>query len=418
MNTLHIEQLPVEQLRPYEKNARKHGDRDITAIAASIEEFGFNDPVGIYGPDNLIVEGHGRVLAAKRIGLKTVPCIRLDHMTDEQRRAYALAHNKTAELSDWDFELLPEELAGIFNIDMTEFEFRLPAAGSDWFDRTEKNGAEKQEGNDEYNEFVEKFEIKKTTDDCYTPDNIYEAVAEWVAAEYNLDRHNFVRPFYPGGDYENERYAPDAVVVDNPPFSILAKICRFYMERGIKFFLFAPTLTLFSADDDRICHIAADCDITYENGAVVNTSFKTNLEAGIALRTVPELTAKIEIINKENTKSDSNLLKYAYPHYVITAAKASGWSSLGIDFKLPRTECVKIKELDAQKPLGLAIFGGGFLMSKKAAAQAAQAAQAARAAGIAVEDINERGEVVWKLSEREWGIVKSLDADPLSSPDK
>ena len=100
MNTLHIEQLPVDALHPYERNARKHAEKDVTAIIASIEEFGFNDPIGIWGADNLIVEGHGRLSAAKQLGMKTVPCIRLDHLTDEQRRAYALAHNKTAELSE------------------------------------------------------------------------------------------------------------------------------------------------------------------------------------------------------------------------------------------------------------------------------------------------------------------------------
>lgn len=125
MVDLKIEYLPVEALKPYERNARKHRDLDVDAIVKSIEEFGFDDPIGIWSADNLIVEGHGRLLAAKKIGMKTVPCIRLDHLTDEQRRAYALAHNKTAENSEWDLDILPEELASIVDIDMTSFGFDL-----------------------------------------------------------------------------------------------------------------------------------------------------------------------------------------------------------------------------------------------------------------------------------------------------
>ena len=125
MDGLKFEYLPVSTLKPYEKNARKHGVKDVDAIVESIKYAGFNDPIGVWGPDNLIVEGHGRLLAAKKLGLKVVPCIRLDHLTDEQRRAYALAHNKTADLSDWDFSLLDTELEGIEEIDMSLFGFDL-----------------------------------------------------------------------------------------------------------------------------------------------------------------------------------------------------------------------------------------------------------------------------------------------------
>ena len=124
-NELKIEYLPVGSLKPYEKNARKHQDADVQTIVASIKEFGFDDPIGVWGEDNLIVEGHGRLMAAKKLGMETVPVIHLDHLTDEQRRAYALAHNKTAEMSEWDFDLLGDELDGIFDIDMSDFGFDL-----------------------------------------------------------------------------------------------------------------------------------------------------------------------------------------------------------------------------------------------------------------------------------------------------
>lgn len=99
MDEMRIEYLPLDALTPYERNARQHGDDDIEALMESIRVFGFRDPIGVWGPRNIIVEGHGRLMAAKRIGLPEVPVIRLDDMSDEQRRAYALAHNRTAELS-------------------------------------------------------------------------------------------------------------------------------------------------------------------------------------------------------------------------------------------------------------------------------------------------------------------------------
>ena len=119
---LRIEILPVEALQEYEGNARQHGETDITAIKNSIEEFGFNDPIGIWG-DNVIVEGHGRLQAARELGMAEVPVIRLDHLTDEERRAYALAHNKTAELSEWNLPKLNLELLGIKELDMSKLGF-------------------------------------------------------------------------------------------------------------------------------------------------------------------------------------------------------------------------------------------------------------------------------------------------------
>lgn len=137
------------------------------------------------------------------------------------------------------------------------------------------------EEDEEYQEFLEKFKLKKTTDDCYTPAPVYDAVARYVEETYGVSRDKFVRPFYPGGDYANEKYPEGCVVVDNPPFSIMAEILRFYDSKGIKFFLFAPTLTLFSSSSASTC-TALPCTLVviYENGASVNTSFLTNLERG------------------------------------------------------------------------------------------------------------------------------------------
>ena len=120
---LQIEQLPIDALQEYENNARDHAEVDIEAIKQSITMFGFNDPIGIWSEDNIIVEGHGRLMAARELGFTELPCIRLDHMTDEERRAYAIAHNKTAELSKWNVPKLDTELAGIHSLDMSKLGF-------------------------------------------------------------------------------------------------------------------------------------------------------------------------------------------------------------------------------------------------------------------------------------------------------
>ena len=127
MKELKIEYIDVDLLTPYENNARTHGKKDVDSIEASIDEFGFNDPIGIWGENNVIVEGHGRLLAAKQHGINKVPCIRLDHLTEEQRRAYALAHNKTAELSSWDEVMKKAEIKNIKAVDMRKFGFKVDA---------------------------------------------------------------------------------------------------------------------------------------------------------------------------------------------------------------------------------------------------------------------------------------------------
>ena len=127
MAQLEIVYLSPHDLKPYEGNTRKHAPDDIDQIKASIEADGFNDPIGIWGEENLIVEGHGRQIAALEMGLEKVPCIRLDHMTDTQRRDYAIRHNRTAELSGWDFAKLEEEIAAleIEGVDLSGLKFEL-----------------------------------------------------------------------------------------------------------------------------------------------------------------------------------------------------------------------------------------------------------------------------------------------------
>ena len=138
MMKLEIVYLDPHDLTPYENNTRKHAPDDIDQIKASIEADGFNDPIGVWGENNLIVEGHGRQIAALEMGLDKVPCIRLDHMTETQRRDYAIRHNRTAELSGWDFAKPEEEIAAleIEGVDLSGL--KLPNLSQD-FDITDED---------------------------------------------------------------------------------------------------------------------------------------------------------------------------------------------------------------------------------------------------------------------------------------
>lgn len=117
------------------------------------------------------------------------------------------------------------------------------------------------------------------------PPQVYDAVRDWACAEYSIDPAAIVRPFYPGGDYERFSYPERCVVLDNPPFSCLARIREFYQTLGIDYLLFAPALTMMGTDKADCC-IAAGVQIIYENGANVNTGFVTNLDT-CALRSGP-----------------------------------------------------------------------------------------------------------------------------------
>ena len=221
----------------------------------------------------------------------------------------------------------------------------------------------------EYRDFVDKFKPKKTTDDCYTPVEVYEAIAGWVAEEYGLNRLDFVRPFYPGGDYERYQYGEAAIVVDNPPFSILTSIVDFYERHKIPYFLFAPYLTVLGIRP-ATCRIVTDQDIKYANGATVNTSFVTNLEPTL-IRTAPELARRIDEVQMAQRPPEKP--KYSYPDDVLTSTAVGYIGRFGIDYKVMREDAYFIRSMDSQRPLGKAIFGGGYLLSKRAAAERAAA---------------------------------------------
>ena len=179
-DALKLEYLPISKLKNYERNAREHGEEDISAIMSSIEQFGFNDPIGVWGADNIIVEGHGRLQAAKKLGYKKLPVIRLDTLTDEQRKAYALAHNRTAELSSWIPELVDEEVLDALEagFDMEEIGFEIP----DPFEEEEKHQRAKE------------ATLDKATDILNTGKGIFES-----EGYYDIPK---IRPVYEIPDIE------------------------------------------------------------------------------------------------------------------------------------------------------------------------------------------------------------------------
>ncbi len=122
-----ITRVKLSDIRPYEKNAKIHGREQLEKLKGSIQEFGFVNPCLIDRDYNLIA-GHGRVMAAEELGMETVPCVFVEGLTDEQRRAYILADNKLAELAEWDDVLVASELAELaevgFDISLTGFEMQ------------------------------------------------------------------------------------------------------------------------------------------------------------------------------------------------------------------------------------------------------------------------------------------------------
>ena len=267
----------------------------------------------------------------------------------------------------------------------------------------------RQETLEDYDSFVKKFDLEraKTTDDCYTPPAIYEAVLDWLKNKVDLSGKEIMRPFYPGGDYKTELYHSNCVVVDNPPFSILSEIIKYYIAMGVKFFLFAPALTLTSAriagrKDVDVTYIVCGVTVTYANGAGVHTSFVSNLFGDVRLWCCHELYRAVKDMNDKLLQEKKvNLPKYVYPNNVTSAALLEKITK-GADLKIMKDDCYQISQLQSQKRCGKGIFGNGFLLSDKAAADKAAADKVAADKAAAGESI------VWELSENEKRIIKQL----------
>lgn len=281
-------------------------------------------------------------------------------------------------------------------------------------DKLDKEAFSKHDSS-EYEAFMDKFKPKRTTDDCYTPTEIYDVILKWVKAKCpQIADLKVVRPFYPGGDYTKEDYT-DAVVIDNPPFSILAEIKRFYHRHKNPYFLFAPALTLFASDVKGSNYIIANTNITYANGASVRTGFVSNLFGSKAIILAPDLMQEIDEVERKR-KEDNSLPTYVYPKNVISSALLNKHVNAGVEMEIDRSEVAFIRKLDSQEASGKAIFGAGFLVSDEVADELEERFVRCKElnASKPSEAINE---VEWALSDREKLIIKLLgtpeDSDEL-----
>ena len=254
----------------------------------------------------------------------------------------------------------------------------------------------------DYDGFVDKFVPKKTTDDCYTPKAVYDEVLKFVGELTDLTGREIVRPFWPGGDFERYDYPKDCIVVDNPPFSIYAKIVRFYLAHNIDFFLFAPALTQ-TVMNAEVCYVICMAEVTYENGAVVRTSFTTSLVKDKRVMVSGSLYRRIIDAQAHDAKT---VTKYEYPDSIITCATMGKIAARGVDFSVPSSSCCYVRKLD-NMPGKSGLFGAGFLLSDTATSVKMDAERKAR-------EIKQLGGVEEKtvkieLSERERAVVEVIN---------
>lgn len=251
----------------------------------------------------------------------------------------------------------------------------------------------------DYYEWLKKFETKKTTDDTYTPPLVYKVVYDYVGNELMpLDGLDVLRPFYPNGDYEAVDYKDNSIVIDNPPFSILSKICRFYQRRGIRFFLFAPALTAFNLvrGINGVTVIVAPATITYDNGAVIETAFITNLSPNIKVKTAPSLSKALMATQQLKRK----MPKYCYPDNVLMINQLQKLCRCSIDFTIMADECCFVDALDQQKDVGKRLFGGGLLINDKKAQELLHKQQQVK---------KKEDYIIWELSPSEQEKISELN---------
>lgn len=211
-------------------------------------------------------------------------------------------------------------------------------------------------------DFIDKFKGAKTTDECYTPSRIYDVVKNWAVERYGIDERAIVRPFMPGGDYYAFDYSDGCVVLDNPPFSMIGEIVKFYLKRGIKFFLFAPGLTTIKRG---CCAVLCGAEIVYENGAKVNTNFLTNLEAGMAVCISPSLNKILTQAMKDcqKLKKKKEVDEFSLPFRVLTAARGNLLAKHGQkEILIRQNECVFVRAIGSEQKI---LYGGGYIISSK-----------------------------------------------------
>lgn len=287
-----IELLKVSDIIPYDKNAKKHPDKQIEHIANSLQEFGFRQPL-VISKNNVLVVGHGRLLAAKKLGLEYVPVARADDLTEEQIRAYRLVDNKTNE-SDWDFDFLDEEINDIFDLDMADF-------GFDVFDADIEHEKQAELTQDRVEDILnlnrESFESTGKYDiPVLSP--VYElpAITRWIPFNYVLsddepegkavhffvDDYQFERLFRNPEKYieKLKRYVCVATP-DFSPYSDMPNCCQIYnhyRKHWVGAYLQSRGLTVIptirASRDERSFEWYLDGEP--ENGIVIISSMWTN----------------------------------------------------------------------------------------------------------------------------------------------
>ena len=396
-------------------NPRQWTRTDIDKLKKSLqrdEDFQEDRPaLAMRWEDKLLVfAGNLRTTAAKELKWKTLDTIVYTPESEEDKEAIirrTILDN--ASFGEWDIHALSADWSDLpltdWGVKAVWDEVTIPEPSEEDYERRKKEfedriaAGEIAEGDEEYQEFLEKFAIKKTTDDCYTPPLVYAAVEEYVAKRYGVDKKRFIRPFYPNGDYTKEKY-DGLIVVDNPPFSIMAEILKFYSERNIPFFLFGPHLTLFSSSSSSATCICTGVPVIYENGASVNTSFLTNMEGEVRFRSAPNLYKAVsEAVEQTQREKKRELPKYSYDRHVVTTTWLGQLSRLGMDFSATREETEAISQLDSQKESGKTIFGKGYLISERKYAEREKAER---------EKAEREKAEVWELSARERDIIKRL----------
>lgn len=349
-----IEMINIDKIKEYTNNPRKN-DKAVEKVKNSIELFGFKVPV-ILDKNNVIVCGHTRYKASKELQLKEIPCIYADDLNEEQIKAFRIADNRSSDFSEWDFELLEQELKEFEKFNPSDVGFdEIKNAADEFFNSESKEDFIRK--NDEYNDFVEKFKPEASTDECFTPKEVYDKVCDFVEEEYDVIRDNFVRPFYPGGDYQKYKYKDTDIVVDNPPFSIQGKILDYYIKNNIKFFLFCDGLSVFRRLDKNrdISIVVIDYSIEYENGCKINTAFVTNLDNRSCIK-----------IRKNFLKQKKDDIKrYKLPDEVIYIKQLTSLSRNEIEMDIDSRYYKYINTLDNYSD----IYGGGIILKTKVAKQ-------------------------------------------------
>ena len=392
-NTGQIDGLP--------SNPREWTKDDVDRLARSIQE----TPellearpliVARHGGKHIVLGGNLRLAALRQLKRKDAPCAIVPDDTPLDKLKEIVVKDN-GSFGRWDYDALANEWG-----DLPLPDWGVPVWDPE-ADVADLNlSTQGREGGEGYDAFVEKFneDLPLTTDDCYTPPEVYDIIRDYVDEKVTpLKGRTIVRPFFPGGDYEDLKQYPDGcIVLDNPPFSLYSKIVRFYLERGIDFFLFGPQLSLLVQNAD-CCFCPFNVVITYENGAKVNTGFVTNLKPGLRIwidHTLRDLVTAAQ-------KAEPTTPVYNYPAHVVSSATLGKIANCG-ELEIFSDECEFVHNLDGMKEIDRGLFGGGILLSTAAAEKARAAAEKARAAAERARAVN------IELSAREKAIVARLDA--------